>query len=1341
MSQSGDAEGGEDPSPGGRITSLGLPSSSNQGDSNGIALQVARLKRLPPESPQRLFACPFFKHDPSNCRVMSCISTGWPSIHRLEDHIFRNHRLPEHFCLLCYESMQNADQLKEHLRGRIPCELKDSVGIHYLNNAQMREIKERSEGPRQSEDQKWKDMYLIAFPDVDQSCTPSPSPAFNPDYFDEKVSFVEWISDVGDALKKKAPIEQYFTGPLGSSIPQHEEKELETMPKENKVNVSSASKEQGTLETSSLLELCLSAFGAFDRTFEPDGVDSDQIDGAADMRSEVAKVKARRNVMSFFLIQFLFRTVRYRGNQLGLLQGPVSDSGYGTASLLSERCFHHEIIARQSTKSVLDVPIAGAYSNQKNAMVDDVNETDFNDMETVYTDISGVDDTTTESYSARLAQDLFKRIKAETLPSPVIDALTTALPRLLKSFALNLGYESSAQMHRDAMVFIHRNRYAIAESFRSMARVSDPEEDVRPKVHESSTEIMDRWLNNSDEAEYEDIVTSIQDYEDTPIDEEMTQYSQFIFGEHSYEWLVSRLRRELLFSRADPDAMMEIGETINRSIPRANHVSRRKPPQGANVIFAVDWDILRFLREQEYEEPNAEAIANAITLTGSCVDAQALSCSEYLSQTWPLTGSYILLLIQKLLRSPDGESQVVVETPSKLLLTASIDVPRVIVGLSGLPDFAAEVGEQLAWLSAALRPSPGDPSGVYCTPYVDSIVPRFDKAMIFDCNIKCRFEAIGETSSMTNGQCWHHMFKQLVIARGFPIPRRLKTSTGLELPLNMMAALTRSRYINTFNSKVFIKGFSTMLVPTKRSDDTLLWHLLYNEDPHTHISYLSCNIEHADVKLTDVEKCRHVLGWCVDAVCNTGTLAADYSIGKSNLPYVHAGCALEKVELSAGQFVTGTACFTLGNREKPVHISRFGYFTKLQWISSKYFLFWDEEQKRGWLANGASTLLHLLRASLVHSKRKFRSAFLIGPHDLLDAENPTLPGSAIEVLINPKNRELKLYVEKSNVFDEETIEGSTPSVVSKRHTTYYRMEDRVDHIYNCLEKLIEHQIDVERRSGLQFNLLPRRQLEGWDFKDLVADGDPFLPRVATLKTIGKGWVDFKRSINAVTLFGCNFGELIQPKQAALNCLHWNSLPCEKYYLAACTADLIEIMETRGNLHSNPRRLCRDVIWHMKQSAFGQCPCGGIDRPTHHDPVQALFPLKFMLGLRKKVQVRLEDRGAVVFGHSRNLHWHWKDTGDPVKGDPAADVEDSGDSFNDSGLGSSLSPSTTPLDTQESRATSSLSGSDETQASAPLSRATLLAPSCAPTSLRDRLLTGSKRHFQEAASSAKKRMKP
>ena len=55
-----------------------------------------------------------------------------------------------------------------------------------------------------------------------------------------------------------------------------------------------------------------------------------------------------------------------------------------------------------------------------------------------------------------------------------------------------------------------------------------------------------------------------------------------------------------------------------------------------------------------------------------------------------------------------------------------------------------------------------------------------------------------------------------------------------------------------------------MLVPTKCSGDLLIWHLLYNKDGNR-ISYLENTVAPTDdISVFDLEKARHVVGWCSD---------------------------------------------------------------------------------------------------------------------------------------------------------------------------------------------------------------------------------------------------------------------------------------------------------------------------------------------------------------------------------------------------------------------------------------------------------------------------------------------
>jgi hypothetical protein len=635
----------------------------------------------------------------------------------------------------------------------------------------------------------------------------------------------------------------------------------------------------------------------------------------------------------------------------------------------------------------------------------------------------------------------------------------------------------------------------------------------------------------------------------------------------------------------------------------------------------------------------------------------------------------------------------------------------------GTGDAVAEIGEQLAWLGAALRSSPYELGVSYCTPFISDIrvdnapPPAFGTSSAREILCKIGFTVEEEVKHLetSNGQCWHNMFRNPVVVRGYPTSRKSEPNAGLEIPLNMMAGLARAQRANVFNGKLAIKGFSAMLVPTKRSGDLLIWHLLYNKEGNR-ISYLDNTIPYAEnFSFSDLEIARHVVGWCSEVqqyagrnnlkirkgfiFANTyrfiGAADSSYTIDRSRLPGPHAGCAFENVSVSGGKFVTGGATFAMGIKDTPVHVSRNGYVPKLQWISKKFVVLWDEEVKRGWLVNGTSALLHLLRASLEYNKvDKFKDVFLFKPEDLVEARKQHTSDSAIEVLLNSVNMKLKIYPEKGEMYDEETRhKNAEQEEVSKKKTKYHRLEDRVEHFYDILEKIIDHQVDVAGRNGVKLKLRVRKHLEGWDFKDLATDRDPIYPRVATLPTIGKGWVDLARSIHAITLFGRGFGDIIRPADNAMSCSHWANLPTGKYYLATCISDVKQIMDLDGDPKANPMKLSDTIIWHNPDKIFEPCQCARMSsQKEHSDFVQVILPSTIRIFLPKTDPVSLEDGGAVIFGHNMKFKWHWKDTGDPEAGEPPLPSAEAENQFHDSGIGTSLGSSAT-------QGSGDLSGSD------------------------------------------------
>lgn len=346
----------------------------------------------------------------------------------------------------------------------------------------------------------------------------------------------------------------------------------------------------------------------------------------------------------------------------------------------------------------------------------------------------------------------------------------------------------------------------------------------------------------------------------------------------------------------------------------------------------------------------------------------------------------------------------------------------------------------------------------------------------------------------------------------------------------------------------------------------------------------------------------------------------------------------------------------VGLRDTSAQISRNGDVRKLQWLSKKFVVLWDEDDKRGWLVNGTSALLHILRAYLHSAKTgNLKSAFLF--KELQEASMLHTADSAIEVLLDFANRKMRLFPEKES---------------------YILLEHQIDYFYDILEKIMDHQVDIAGRSGMNLRSRPRKQLEGWDFKDISSCGDPIYPRTTRLRGIGKGWVDFTRAIHAIALFGCGFGEIFQPLVDTGLCHDWIQMPKDKYYLAACASDLRDIMH--GDEKSLPVKITEKIIWHNPGRTFEPCECTADVPGKHSDPVQVLLPSKFRKKISKGNSLPLQNSSMLLFGHNSDFKWFWRDIGDPEECSTPPLSEESETDSHDSGIGSSLSNrSLTPTD--------------------------------------------------------------
>ncbi|KAI1172536.1 hypothetical protein F4777DRAFT_510913 [Nemania sp. FL0916] len=137
----------------------------------------------------RRIACPFLKRNPLLFSTWSpCVGPGFENINRMKEHLKRKH-FKQRCCRRCGQQFETGQLLEDHTLAEAPCAVVENcVADGFMTPFQWDEIHriKSSKGPASLE--KWRDIYLILFPDVDESVIPGP-------YFD--------LSEVSNAIQQQ----------------------------------------------------------------------------------------------------------------------------------------------------------------------------------------------------------------------------------------------------------------------------------------------------------------------------------------------------------------------------------------------------------------------------------------------------------------------------------------------------------------------------------------------------------------------------------------------------------------------------------------------------------------------------------------------------------------------------------------------------------------------------------------------------------------------------------------------------------------------------------------------------------------------------------------------------------------------------------------------------------------------------------------------------------------------------------------------------------------------------------------------------------------------------------
>lgn len=376
------------------------------------------------------------------------------------------------------------------------------------------------------------------------------------------------------------------------------------------------------------------------------------------------------------------------------------------------------------------------------------------------------------------------------------------------------------------MYFVHRYRHNIARRFREALLATANDEDASSKLQElvdkeKLRDSVQRWLENL--IDEPGLVDDIPEAPSAKLDEqEMAaipdeqKYREVAFKSPAYKWLLASLGKNASLSTGSPDdAAAVIRSQISKALPRAKAVSSKVASDVHVIAIRCDCDVETFVRHEYPDTAGEFKLGEVISITGSPTDAQALTCLAYMEQTWPSTGGDMLSTVQRAFQSGKPASE---ELSDRARITASAFDGSLTLEVEGTVDVVTEMAEQIIWLAATLRSSEGDEL-TYCTPFIKQITTSEGKRQAdvgFDLSVR-------EPDQKLNGTCWHAMFRNPVVVRGYPIRRRPRDGVGLEVPLHIMAGLGQTTHVTEFLGKSYIKGFASMFVAVDHTDGVCNW--------------------------------------------------------------------------------------------------------------------------------------------------------------------------------------------------------------------------------------------------------------------------------------------------------------------------------------------------------------------------------------------------------------------------------------------------------------------------------------------------------------------------------------
>lgn len=760
------------------------------------------------------------------------------------------------------------------------------------------------------------------------------------------------------------------------------------------------------------------------------------------------------------------------------------------------------------------------------------------------------------------------------------DALAS-ITELIEDFSALLGVGIAEDDARSAsVVFIKHNWELIANELASAAKAWRPSSEDQVSTEEKlkilhfgdtePTQCDDPGLEPNPTApdEEKDRLENLYTGGANPELHNIVLGRNFVLKSEELAWMIGRIRMYESLSHTG-NVFSSVRSSIARTI--ASH--------SGNLKFSLDWDILTTLNEQyDAESCSPIRLSDMIVYNGTPSICYASTTAEYVKQIWPALGTAVVECFDRALVSADGTSTLELQDSR---LRVELDGATTKVSLDATTEKSTsrsriqmlEAAEVCVWLAVACNANTHEELIALNFPQLANLTGQ---------PTSTEFSGSVINDPSMDGQCWFDMVNNPVIASGYPIPKREDPSRqqGLEVSLGLMAALSHADWVTNFGSKLLLKGSISALVPITEVGMSIVWHFLINANQESMSYHQACAaaIDTPHLTSSDLECRRHFVGiWAQSAHILAGSDDDTmYDLHPSRSKAVsHSTISLSGLSINGGKFLTVGTTFNIGKKDlapalktSEPHI----YENHISNSSNMTVLFYSSRDRRGWLLDGASALVHLARAWL--KSRATKHGTIRAIEQLSDTEDNGERLSAMEVL--RKNQGVKIYedtkeedVDETSISVESMSEHGNPSTDSgyisplgsvspeskrstKRTTSQWTYKALIIDLCHNLEAMKAKLVQLKRHGPEVSVRLPSTSpiLTGWDVTDFLAGQNPLEPRFVRLKSEGKHWNKLRKEIFSVPLMAESFHELILPADPDSQvCQSASTLPAKRDLLA------------------------------------------------------------------------------------------------------------------------------------------------------------------------------------------------